>query len=413
MRYSTNASRAFVLAMLLIVYTFNFLDRQVLGILAVPIKSELHLTDKQLGMLGGLAFAILYSTLAIPFAWIADRTRRTWVITVSLAVWSGFTALCGTAAGFGQLFLYRLGVGVGEAGGVAPSYALISDVYPPDQRARALSVYSLGIPLGAALGVLFGGYIAATIDWRSAFLAVGLAGLIFVPVFALAVREPQRTGRAARTAISGNVFRILAAKPSFWLLAFGAASSSMLGYGMSFWLPSLMKRSFGMELIAVSHFYGLLLLIGGIPGVLLGGWLGDRAGRSGKAGYARVPAIAFLVAVPLFAAGILSHSITLAFLLFLVPQGLAYMWLGPVLTAVQHLVPAPMRATASASFLLINNLLGVGFGALTIGAMSDALTPSLGDGALRMALLGALVFYLIAGLLMLVAAPRLARDWVD
>ena len=413
MRYSTNASRAFVLAMLLIVYTFNFLDRQVLGILAVPIKSELHLTDKQLGMLGGLAFAILYSTLAIPFAWTADRTRRTWVITVSLAVWSGFTALCGTAAGFGQLFLYRLGVGVGEAGGVAPSYALISDVYPPDQRARALSVYSLGIPLGAALGVLFGGYIAATIDWRSAFLAVGLAGLIFVPVFALAVREPQRTGRAVRTAISGNVFRILAAKPSFWLLAFGAASSSMLGYGMSFWLPSLMKRSFGMELIAVSHFYGLLLLIGGIPGVLLGGWLGDRAGLSGKAGYARVPAIAFLVAVPLFAAGILSHSITLAFLLFLVPQGLAYMWLGPVLTAVQHLVPAPMRATASASFLLINNLLGVGFGALTIGAMSDALTPSLGDGALRMALLGALVFYLIAGLLMLVAAPRLARDWVD
>jgi len=413
MRYSTNASRAFVLAMLLIVYTFNFLDRQVLGILAVPIKSELHLTDKQLGMLGGLAFAILYSTLAIPFAWIADRTRRTWVITVSLAVWSGFTALCGTAAGFGQLFLYRLGVGVGEAGGVAPSYALISDVYPPDQRARALSVYSLGIPLGAALGVLFGGYIAATIDWRSAFLAVGLAGLIFVPVFALAVREPERTGRVARTAISGNVFRILAAKPSFWLLAFGAASSSMLGYGMSFWLPSLMKRSFGMELIAVSHFYGLLLLIGGIPGVLLGGWLGDRAGRSGKAGYARVPAIAFLVAVQLFAAGILSHSITLAFLLFLVPQGLAYMWLGPVLTAVQHLVPAPMRATASASFLLINNLLGVGFGALTIGAMSDALTPSLGDGALRMALLGALVFYLIAGLLMLVAAPRLARDWVD
>ena len=413
MRYSTNASRAFVLAMLLIVYTFNFLDRQVLGILAVPIKAELHLTDKQLGMLGGLAFAILYSTLAIPFAWIADRTRRTWVITASLAVWSGFTALCGMATGFGQLFLCRLGVGIGEAGGVAPSYALISDVYPPEQRARALSVYSLGIPLGAALGVLFGGYIAATIDWRSAFLAVGLAGLIFVPVFALAVREPERTGRAAKNEFTGNVFRILAAKPSFWLLAFGAASSSMLGYGMSFWLPSLMKRSFGMELIAVSHFYGLLLLIGGIPGVLLGGWLGDRAGRSGKAGYARVPAIAFLVAVPLFAAGILSHSITLAFLLFLIPQGLAYMWLGPVLTAVQHLVPAPMRATASASFLLINNLIGVGFGALTIGAVSDALTPSLGDGALRMALLCALVFYLIAGLLMLVAAPRLAKDWVD
>lgn len=413
MRYSTNASRAFVLTMLLIVYTFNFLDRQVMAILAAPIKAELKLNDTQLGMLGGLAFAILYSTLAIPFAWIADRTRRTWVITASLAVWSGFTALCGMAGNFGQFFLSRLGVGVGEAGGVAPSYALISDVYPSDQRARALSIYSLGIPFGAALGVLFGGYIAATINWRTAFIAVGLAGLLFAPVFALAVREPHGATRDVKSQVSANVFRTLAAKPSFWLLAFGAASSSMLGYGMGFWLPSLMKRSFGMDLIGISHFYGALLLIGGVPGVLLGGWLGDRAGRSGKAGYARVPAIAFLLAVPLFAAGILSHSSAAAFALFLVPQGLAYMWLGPVLTAVQHLVPAPMRATASASFLLINNLIGVGFGAMTIGALSDALAPALGDGALRMALLGSLVFYLIAGLLMLIAAPRLARDWVD
>jgi len=399
--------------MLLIVYTFNFLDRQVMAILAAPIKAELKLNDTQLGMLGGLAFAILYSTLAIPFAWIADRTRRTWVITASLAVWSGFTALCGVAGNFGQFFLSRLGVGVGEAGGVAPSYALISDVYPPQQRARALSIYSLGIPFGAALGVLFGGYIAAAINWRTAFIAVGLAGLLFAPIFAFAVREPDRPTRDVKTRISANVFRTLAAKPSFWLLAFGAASSSMLGYGMGFWLPSLMKRSFGMELIGISRFYGALLLIGGVPGVLLGGWLGDRAGRSGKAGYARVPAIAFLLAVPLFAAGMLSHSSAAAFALFLVPQGLAYMWLGPVLTAVQHLVPAPMRATASASFLLINNLIGVGFGAMTIGALSDALTPAFGDGALRIALLGSLVFYLIAGLLMFIAAPRLARDWVD
>jgi MFS family permease len=412
MRYATTASRAFALAMLLIVYTFNFLDRQVMAILAAPIKTELGLSDGKLGMLGGFAFALLYSTLAIPFAWVADRSRRTWVITASLAVWSGFTALCGMTSNFGQLFLCRLGVGIGEAGGVAPSYALISDIYPAGQRARALSIYSLGIPLGAALGVLFGGYIAATINWHTAFVAVGLAGLAFAPAFALLVREPERALRSADQ-VSAAVFRTLAAKPSFWLLAFGAASSSMLGYGMGFWLPSLMKRSFGMNLIGVSHFYGALLLIGGVPGVLLGGVLADRAGRNGKAGYARVPGIAFLLAVPLFAAGILSHSGTLAFALLLLPQGLAYMWLGPVLTAVQHLVPAPMRATASASFLLINNLIGVGFGAMTIGRMSDLLTPAFGDGALRIALLAALVFYVIAGLLMLIAAPRLARDWVD
>jgi len=412
-RYGTPASRAFALTMLLVVYTFNFLDRQVLGILAVPIKTELGLTDFQLGMLGGLAFAILYSTLALPFAWIADRTKRTWVISFSLAIWSGFTALCGMATSFGQLFLCRVAVGVGEAGGVAPSYALISDIYPPHQRARALSVYSLGIPLGAALGALFGGYIAATVNWRTAFIAVGLAGLLFAPVFTLFVREPERPHAPPGTGLGLDIFRMLAAKPSFWLLAFGAASASMLGYGMAFWLPSLMRRSFGMDLIGVSRFYGLLLLGGGIPGVLLGGWLGDRAGRRGKPGYARVPGIAFLAAAPLFALGMLSHSSTMALLLFLVPQGLAYMWLGPVLTAVQHLVPAGRRATASASFLLINNLIGLGLGSMTIGAMSDALAPRFGPEALKAALLGALTFYLVAGVLMLIAAPRLARDWVD
>jgi len=413
-RYDTAASRAFVLVMLLIVYTFNFLDRLVMSILATPIKTELHLTDTQLGMLGGLAFAILYSTLAIPFAWIADRTSRSWVISASLLVWSGFTALCGVTTGFAQLFLCRLGVGVGEAGGVDPSYALISDIFPPQQRARALGIYSLGIPLGAGLGVLFGGAVAAAVDWRTAFLAVGLAGVIFMPIFALTVREPERSRTTERGRIAiGDVFAILAAKPAFWLLAFGAAFSSMVGYGLAFWLPSLLQRSFGMSLLSASHFYGLLLLVGGIPGILLGGWTADRAGLSGKSGYARIPGIAFLIAVPLFAAGILSHSIALAFALFLIPQALSYVWLAPVLTAVQHLVPAPVRATASASFLLINNLIGLGLGALTIGKLSDLLKPGFGDEALRVGMLAALACYLIAGLLMLIAAPRLQRDWVD
>lgn len=412
-RYDTAASRAFVLAMLLIVYTFNFLDRLVMSILATPIKTELHLTDTQLGMLGGLAFAILYSTLAIPFAWIADRTRRSWVISVSLAIWSGFTALCGLTTNFAALFLCRLGVGVGEAGGVAPSYALISDIFPPQQRARALGIYSLGIPLGAGLGVLFGGAVAAAVDWRTAFLVVGLAGVVFMPIFALTVREPERSAPTQTQAAFLDVIAMLLAKPSFWLLAFGAASSSMVGYGLAFWLPSLLQRSFGMTLLSASHFYGALLLIGGIPGILLGGWTADRAGRSGKTGYARIPGIAFLVSVPLFAGAMLSHSAAIAFALFLIPQALSYMWLAPVLTAVQHLVPAPVRATASASFLLINNLIGLGLGALTIGKLSDLLKPSFGDEALRFGMLAALACYLIAGLLMLIAAPRLQRDWVD
>ncbi|MDF0488540.1 MFS transporter [Sphingomonas sp. H39-1-10] len=402
-----------VLAMLLLVYSFNFLDRQIVSILAAPIKAEFALSDKQLGLLGGLAFAILYSTMGIPLGLLADRTRRTWVITGSLALWSGFTALCGAAGSFGQLLAFRVGVGVGEAGGVAPSYALIGDVFPARRRARALAIYSLGIPIGSALGVLFGGYVAALVSWRAAFLWVGLAGLVVAPVFALVVKEPVRRAPAGERVRVGAVFALLAAKPSFWLLSCGAASSSMVGYGLAFWLPSLLRRSFDLDLPATGRFFAGLLLIGGTIGMFGGGWLADRLGGRDKGAYARVPAIAYLIAVPLFVAGVLSRSPGIAFALFLIPQGLAYVWLGPILTAVQHLVPPPMRATASASFLTINNLIGVGFGTLAIGALSDALTPSLGNEALRWAVIASLGFYALAGVLMLIASRYLTRDWVE
>ena len=408
----TRAYRGLVLGMLLLVYTFNFLDRQILGILAGPIKAELGLTDTQLGALGGIAFALLYSTLAIPLALLADRTSRTWVITVSLGIWSGFTALCGVAGSFWQLFAFRVGVGVGEAGGVAPSYAVISDYFPPDRRARALSIYSLGIPLGSAGGVLLGGYIAQAVEWRTAFLVVGLLGLLIAPVFRLVVREPARPVQQGDAVPVSAVFGILAAKRSFWFLALGAACSSMCGYGVAFWLPSLLMRSFGLDLMGAGQFLGALLLMGGVAGVLLGGWLGDRLGGKDKAAYAWVPAVSYIVGMPLFVIGVLSSSVTAAFLLFLIPQALVYVWLGPVLTAVQHLVPAHMRASAAASFLLINNLVGLGLGSWSVGALSDALTPSYGTEALRYAIMAALGFYLLAGLFMALAGKHLRKDWV-
>ncbi|HKX23196.1 MAG TPA: MFS transporter, partial [Rhizorhapis sp.] len=387
--------------------------RQILSILAVPVKAELGLSDGQLGALGGVAFALLYSTLAVPLAMIADRTSRTWVITISLAIWSGFTALCGTASNFIQMFLFRLGVGVGEAGGVAPSYAVIADYFPSGERARALAIYSLGIPLGSAAGVMLGGYIAAMIEWRTAFIAVGVAGVIIAPMFRLLVREPAADGGAACGAKlrMTDAFRILARKRSFWLLSFGASASSMMGYGIAFWIPSLMQRSFDLDLVATSQFYGAILLLGGVAGVVGGGWLGDRLGGRDRATYAMLPAIAFVIAVPLFAGGLLASSVTAAFLFFLLPQALAYVWLGPVLSSVQHLVPAAMRATASASFLLINNLIGLGLGSFVLGALSDLMTARFGGEALRYAMLAALPLYLLAALLMALAARPLRQDW--
>jgi predicted MFS family arabinose efflux permease len=260
---------------------------------------------------------------------------------------------------------------------------------------------------------MFGGYIATAVDWRAAFLVVGIAGVAIAPIFRLIVREPARPAAAPDAPPIGAVFGILAAKKSFWLLAFGASASSTLGYGLAFWLPSLMKRSFGLDLVETGQFYGAILLIGGVIGVLGGGFVGDLLGRRDKGAYAWLPAIAFVGAVPLFAGGILSGSVTAAFLFFLVPQALAYVWLGPVISAVQHLVPPSMRATASASFLLINNLIGLGAGTFILGSLSDRLTPAFGDEALRYAMLFSLVFYLIAALLMALAAKPLRKDWVE
>ncbi len=404
-----------VLAMLLIVYVFNFLDRMLLSILAAPIQADLNLSDGQMGLLGGLAFAALYSTLAVPLSSLADRTGRARVIGWSLVVWSVFTALCGAATSFWHIFLARLGVGVGEAGGVAPSYAVIGEWFPPERRATALAIYSLGIPLGSAFGLLAGGYIAQEIDWRVAFIAVGLAGVLFAPLFRLVVRDRPASVAPMTVAVApplGATLRQLARKPSFWLLSFGAAAGSSIGYGISFWLPSFVQRSFGLGLFDTALYIAALLLIGGVTGILAGGRLADRLGQGDRAWYGWLPAIAYAAGAPLWAAGIASGNLTLAFMLLLVPQGLSYVWLGPVLTAVQHLVEPAARATASALFLLINNLIGLAAGIYALGALSDVLAPKYGEESLRMAILWALGLYLVAGALMALAGRSLRRDWV-
>ena len=407
-----------VLAILLLAYIFNFIDRQIIGILAVPIKKELGLSDTELSLMGGLAFALFYSGIAIPVAWLADRKNRVNIIAFSVALWSAFTALCGLAQNFWHLFLARMGVGIGEAGGVAPSYALISDYFPKERRARALALFSLVIPIGSALGVFFGGWIATNPDWRAAFIIVGLAGIPAAILVKIGIKEPVRGGFDT---IDGNasegapplmvVARTLFRTPSFWLLSFGAASGSILGYGLIFWLPSFFNRSFGLELMEVSWFYGSIVLIGGMAGTWLGGWLGDRTAADNPGRYALIPALCFLIAAPAFAIGLFSPSLPVAWICFAIGQMLALAWLGPVIAAVQHIVPPNMRATASASFLFINNLIGIGFGIFFLGRMSDAMTQAYGADSLKYSILYGLAFYLLSSLLYFFAAGRLKRDW--
>lgn len=495
--------RFYVLAILILVYMLNFLDRQIIGILAAPLKAEFNMSDSQFGLLGGIAFASVYSTLAIPLAWMADRFSRVWIMTGALAVWSGFTALCGMAGSFGQLFLCRMGVGVGEAGGVAPAYSLISDYFPPNQRARALAAFAFGIPLGTAAGTLTGGLLAATYGWRTAFIVVGLLGLLLAPLLRLTIRDPKRGGTDAAAAapavasaaipaavnhavapptataagriaslimlglgagclilaalgqfaglaignplvwafggglavvigVSLMIARVTASvvvkKPSFWLLALGAASSSVCGYGVAGWLPLFFMRSFDLTLKQTSWYYSGIALIGGLSGIWLGGMIADKLSKKGKGAYPMVPAIAFLISAPCFilamnsawlieqfapGGGSPALSLTIAFLIFLIPTGLNLAWLGPVTAAVQHMVPAPMRSTASALFLLINNLLGLAVGFFYFGWMSDLLAPRFGEESLRWAIYTGMGFYLLASALLFGASRTLKRDWVD
>ena len=402
-----------VLALLLLAYIFNFLDRQILGILAGPIIADLKLTDAEFGAIGGIAFALLYSILGVPLAMLADATRRSWVIAGAVAVWSAFTALCGTAASFIQLFVYRLGVGIGEAGGVAPSYALIADYFPPNRRARALATFSLGIPLGLAGGTLIGAYLAAWVNWRAAFIVMGVAGLLLSPIMLLFVRDLPRPPATGQRVPLSRTFGIVARKPTFWLMAAAASCSSLAGYGLALWTPSVLERSFGLGLIERGQFLASIFLIGGTAGVFAGGWFADRLGQADRSWYARLPMIAWLITAPMFVVGLMAPDPRLAWPLLLIPNALNILWLGPVTTAVQHLVPQPMRATASASFLLINNLVGLGLGPTLIGALSELFKERFGTEALRYAAVSVVGFYVIAAFLMFFAVKRLKADWVE
>jgi len=404
-----------VLAILLLAYVFNFVDRNVIGVLAVPIRKEFGLSDTALSQLG-VVFGIFYAAIAIPIARLADTKSRVNIIAGAVALWSLFTAACGLVGSYGQLVAARMGVAIGEAGGIAPSYALISDYYPKEKRARALAFFSLGIPIGSALGVFFGGWLAAHLSWRTAFLIIGLVGLPPALAIRLLIVEPARgrfdgTGETVPPPALGKTMAALARNPSFWLLSFGAASGSILGYGLIFWLPSFFNRTFGLSVGEVGWFYGSIVLVGGGAGTWLGGLIGDKVGPARPGGYALIPAFCFLGTAPAFAAGLFAPNLWLAWLLFAVGQMLALAWLGPVISAVQHIVAPSMRATASASFLFINNLIGIAFGIYFLGWLSDRMKAAHGSDSLKYSILYGLAFYLLSSLVYFVAARRLERDW--
>jgi predicted MFS family arabinose efflux permease len=373
-------SRAYLIwamTLLFAVYTSNFIDRTILSVLQQPIKEELKLTDSQLGMLGGLAFAVLYSTLGIPIARLAERHSRRGIITASLVVWSAMTALCGTAGSYGGLFAFRVGVGVGEAGATPPAHSLIADYFPPRRRATALSIYSLGIPIGVLAGSVLGGLIAQKYGWRPAFAIVGLPGLGLAVLTQFTLREPPRGysegGEAAGSAMPSlmDVVRRLMSRRSFVHVAAGAALASFGGYGVGSFAAPYFIRSFGLTLAQAGIVMGLITGAAAAVGTLGGGLLADRAARRDARWYVWIPAIGLAVAMPLYMIGYQIPDWKLAVAILLVPPMLHYTYLGPSFGVMHNMVLPRMRATATALLFLVINLIGLGLGPTLTGMASD------------------------------------------
>ena len=382
----------YALGLLLGVYIFNFIDRQILSILMESIKTEIQLSDTELGFLGGIAFALFYTFAGIPIARWADRGSRRKIISISVLIWSLFTVFTGSARNFWMILIARIGVGIGEAGCSPPAHSLISDFFPPERRGTALSIYALGIPLGGSLGTLVGAWVGQAFGWRTAFVVVGLPGIVLALVVWMTLRDPVR-GRSEATAPVENdgesftqVLRFMGGLRSFWHLSFAGALHAFVGYGAAYFVPSFFARVHGMGLAERGTWLAAIGLVA-VLGTYLGGWLGDRLAVRDVRWYLWVPGIASIAGVPIALGYYLTPDPYLALLLFGIPAGIAGpMYLGPTFAMTQTLVMPHMRAMASAILLFILNLIGLGIGPWFVGYVSDALAPHYGAASLRWAL---------------------------
>jgi MFS family permease len=397
----SDAYRRYALGLLLVVYVVNFVDRQILTILAEAIRKDLGLSDTALGFLGGFAFALFYTVAGIPIARWADRGVRRSIIALGLFAWSAMTAVTGFARNFTELALARVGVGLGEAACSPPAHSLLSDYFPPERRGTAFSIYALGIPLGSAIGTFAGGWIEELFDWRTAFFVVGLPGVALALLVRLTLREPLRgmsdppaaAPPPARRDSTADVLRYMLRLRSFRHMSLAAALHAFYGYGAAFFLPVFMIRVHGFGEGELGTWLALIALFGGGLGTFLGGWLGDKLAPRDRRFYMWVPGISTAVGLP-FAAGLYLWPDRYGALMFAAPAALlGAMYLGPTFAMAQGLSRPHMRALVSAILLFIINLVGLGLGPQAVGLLSDLLRPAYGVESVRYALL----FVVLAG----------------
>ncbi len=424
-------ARAWIaLAILCFVYVLNFLDRQLLSILAKPIQDDMGLADSQLGLLGGLYFAAFYCILAIPVGWLADRTNRVRVLAIACALWSAATAACGLSTNFGQLAVSRMAVGVGEAGGVPPSYAIISDYFPSGTRGMALALFNLGPPIGSALGVAFGASIAANYSWRDAFIWVGVAGIITALVVWFGIREPKKGGLdvapaaepvaepvptaetvAAPRAGFVATLSMFFANSTLRGISLACGATQFVTYALLGFAVLFLMREKGMTLEQVALWYALVVGICVSLGMLISGRLIDIFAKRSKTAYAWIPAIGLIIAVPFYAGFVWAPTWQMSLAFLTVPMALNYFYLSPSITLVQESVRPDQRVMSGALLLLVMNLIGLGLGPTYLGFASDFFGANgFPDNSLQIALYTLIAFYVLAIVMFLGMVGKIRRQ---
>lgn len=384
-----------VVGVLTLIYTFNFLDRKILSILAELIRRDLHLSDTELGLLSGFAFAFFYTTLGLPLAWLADRARRVWIVAAACAVWSVFTTCCGMATSFVQLALFRFGVASGEAGAGPPSFSIISDYFPAERRGTAMAIYAMGVPIGLILGSALGGWVAATWGWRWAFVAVGAPGILLSLLLLLVVREPVRGGMdpprsdgeapAEPLPLMASIGLFLRNR-TLLLTAASSAGTSFVGNALISWAPAYLMRSKGMQMSEIAVYYSIATGVAGAIGSFGAGWLVDRLARRDPGAYAMVPGVACAVSIPAFVGFLWAPTWPLALAFVFIPFLCNSTYLAPALTVVQNNVPPAQRGISSAILMFLMTMVGMSGGPLLVGMVSDAMKPVAGDASLTIGL---------------------------
>ncbi|MFP6663588.1 MAG: MFS transporter [Deltaproteobacteria bacterium] len=381
----------FALGLLLLVYIFNFVDRQIVAILLQSIKEDLDLSDTQLGFFSGTAFALFYSTLGIPIARWSDRNSRTKLIAGALLVWSAMTTLQGFAKSFAVLAAARVGVGVGEAGCSPPAHSMLADFFPVSKRATVFAVYALGIPIGSAIGYATGGWVAENVGWRAAFVVVGVPGIVLAAIVRRTLKEPTRgywdnAAKVQEQEPVRVVARFLAGRRSFVHLAFAGALHAFIGYGAGAFNPAFYERLHDFSRAELGYVLGAVSLTAGVAGTFAGGWITDRLSKRDIRWYVWFPALTTVLSVPFLALFYLEPDRWTAVAWSLLPALLAGAYLGPTFALTQNMVPARWRSQASALLLLVLNLIGLGLGPQFVGWVSDMLAPEYGLESIRQAL---------------------------